>query len=148
MRVILTQDVKKLGSKGDMAEVSDGYARNFLIPRGLAEEANTGNVKELKKIQQAEEKRFQKENERAKKVSEKLGSTPVVVKTKAGDNGKLFGSVTSKDVADAIIKQLNIKVDKRKIDFSEPIKSLGNYTFKVKVHPEVHGEVTVKVITE
>ncbi len=148
MKVILKQDVKKLGSKGDVAEVSSGYARNFLIPRDLAEEASSGNVKELKKMQQSQEKRFQKEIERAQKLSEKLSSGPVVVKTKAGDNGKLFGSVTSKDVADAIKDQLNIKIDKRKIDFSEPIKALGNYTFKVKVHPEVHGKVTVEVIAE
>ncbi|MBO8168640.1 MAG: 50S ribosomal protein L9 [Thermoanaerobacteraceae bacterium] len=148
MKVILKQDVKKLGRKGDVVEVSDGYARNFLLPKGLAEEATSGNMKELKKMKKAEQRRYQEEVAAAEQTRERLAASVITIKAKAGDNGKLFGSVTSKDIAEAIKNELGIKIDKRKIELDDPIKSLGSYNLKVKIHPEVHGKVTVKVTAQ
>ncbi len=146
MKVILLEDVKKLGKKGDLVNVADGYARNYLFPRNLAEEATSGSIKQLKQEKTALERKKQKEIETAKQIAEKLSQTSVTLKVKAGDKGKLFGSVTTKDISDALKKQHKVEIDKRKIEISEPIKSLGSYVVDIKLAPEVQTQVTVKII--
>ncbi|AUG56236.1 MAG TPA: 50S ribosomal protein L9 [Ruminiclostridium sp.] len=145
MKVILKEDVKGLGKKDELVNVSDGYARNFLLPKGLAVEANTKNVNEMKIKKKAEEKRKSKELEEAKELCKKLEKITVEFKVKAGENGKLFGSITSKDVSDELEKKHNIKIDRKKINFPDSIKALGTYEGEVKVYPGVTGKITVKV---
>lgn len=146
MKVILLEDVKSLGKRGDMVNVADGYARNYLFPRNLAIEATEGSIKQLEQEKATMEKKKQKEIETAKKIAEKLSNMTVTIKVKSGENGKLFGSVTSKDVADALKTQCKINIDKRKIELDEPIKSLGNYAVEVKLAPEVQTKLTVKIV--
>ncbi|WP_213973910.1 50S ribosomal protein L9 [Tepidanaerobacter acetatoxydans] len=146
MKVILLEDVKKLGKKGDLIDVADGYARNYLFPRNLAEEATAGSIKQLKQEKTALERKKQKEIETAKQIAEKLSQTSVTLKVKAGDKGKLFGSITTKDISDALKKQHKVEIDKRKIEISEPIKSLGSYVVDIKLAPEVQTQVTVRII--
>ncbi|HHY42614.1 MAG TPA: 50S ribosomal protein L9 [Thermoanaerobacterales bacterium] len=146
MKVILLEDVKKLGKKGDLVDVSDGYARNFLFPRNLAKEATEGSLKQLKQEKDALAKKKQKELEQAKELAKVLSNTTVTLKVKAGEQGKLFGSVTSKDISEALKKQYNIEVDRRKIELQEPIKSLGSYKVDVKLAPEVDAKLSVKIV--
>ncbi|HHX24431.1 MAG: 50S ribosomal protein L9 [Tepidanaerobacteraceae bacterium] len=146
MKVILLEDVKKIGKKGDLVNVADGYARNYLFPRNLAKEATSGSIKQLKQEKKAMENKKKKELELAKEVAEKISKSSVTVKAKSGDQGKLFGSITSKDIANELKKQHNIDVDRRKIELSEPIKTLGNYKVNIKLAPEVEAELTVKII--
>lgn len=146
MKVILLEDVKKLGKKGDLVDVSDGYARNFLFPRNLAKEATEGSLKQLKQVKDAIAKKKQKELEQAKELAKVLSNTTVTLKVKAGEQGKLFGSVTSKDISEALKKQYNIEVDRRKIELQEPIKSLGSYKVDVKLAPEVDAKLSVKIV--
>lgn len=145
MKVILEKNVKSLGNAGDVVEVSDGYARNYLLPRGLAKPATEGNVKNLKKQKKAEEKKKQGEVERAEALAAKIGNSPVEIETKAGEGGRLFGSVTSKEIGEQLQKQHNIKIDKRKINLKEPIKSLGVTNVEVKVYPNITGTLKVHV---
>jgi large subunit ribosomal protein L9 len=146
VKVILLEDVKKIGKKGDLVNVADGYARNYLFPRNLAKEATSGSIKQLKQEKKAMENKKKKEFELAKEVAEKISKSSVTVKAKSGDQGKLFGSITSKDIANELKKQHNIDVDRRKIELSEPIKTLGNYKVNIKLAPEVEAELTVKII--
>ena len=146
MKVILLEDVKKLGKKGDLVDVSDGYARNFLFPRNLAKEATEGSLKQLKQVKDAIAKKKQKELEQAKELAKVLSNTTVTLKVKAGEQGKLFGSVTSKDISEALKKQYNIEVDRRKIELQEPIKSLGSYKVDIKLAPEVDAKLSVKIV--
>ena len=146
MKVILLEDVKKLGKKGDLVDVSDGYARNFLFPRNLAKEATEGSLKQLKQVKDAIAKKKQKELEQAKELAKVLSNTTVTLKVKAGEQGKLFGSVTSKDISEALKKQYNIEVDRRKIELQEPIKSLGSYKVDVKLAPGVDAKLSVKIV--
>lgn len=146
MKVILLEDVKSLGKRGDMVNVADGYARNYLFPRNLAIEATEGSVKQLEQEKAAMEKKKQREIETAKRIAERLSNVTVTIKVKSGENGKLFGSVTSKDVADALKTQCKINIDKRKIELDEPIKSLGNYSVEVKLAPEVQTKLAVKIV--
>lgn len=148
MQVILTQDVKGQGKKGQMIKVSDGYARNFLFPRGLATEATKSNINALKGKRESLEYKVKTETEEAEKISERMKEIEVVIKTKAGDNGKLFGSVTSKDVAAALTEQHHIKLDKKKFVMSEGIKALGTSTVTVKLYPGVTGELKVNVVRQ
>lgn len=148
MKVILTQDVKGHGKEGDIANVSDGYARNFLFPKGMAVEATPKNIKELKSKKDAEAKQRQSEIAKAKKVAEALSGKTVIIKAKSGENGKLFGSVTSKEIADELKKQHNINIDRKKIVLNDPIKSLGTIELEVKLYPEVIGKFTVNVEEE
>lgn len=143
MKVILKQDVKKLGKKGDVVEVAEGYARNYLLPRGLAVEASAGNLKTLEKQKEAEQRRREVEKAEALRIAEKLKEITVVVHGKAGENGRLFGSVTAKDVAEALARDFGIKIDRRKMQLEEPIKAVGVYYIPVRLHAEV--EATVKV---
>lgn len=146
MIVILMQDVKKLGKEGDVVKVSDGYARNMLLPKGLAKEATDGNVKSLEKQKAIMEEKKAEEREKAKINAEKLSSYTVEIAGKHGDGGKLFGSITSQDIAKELEKQYKIKIDKRKIILESPIKSVGKYEVEIKVYPEISTKIKVDVI--
>ncbi|WP_129599850.1 50S ribosomal protein L9 [Anaerophilus nitritogenes] len=145
MKVILLKDVKGLGKKGDVVNASDGHARNYLMPRGIAKEATQGNVKVLNMQKAHEEKKKQEELDDAKALAEKISKLTVLLTGKSGDGGKLFGSITSKDIADGLQKQHKIKIDKRKIQLDQPIKALGAIFVEVKVYPEVTAKMRVEV---
>ncbi len=145
MKVILTQDIKGQGKKGQLVEVSDGYARNFLLPKGLAKEATNSNLNVMHGQQEAEAYRKQMALDDAKALSEKLKELTVKITAKAGDNGKLFGSVTSKEVTEELMKQHHIKLDKKKLNLPDGIKALGTTNVDVKLHPEVKGVIKVVV---
>ena len=146
MKVILNQDIKGQGKKGQLVDVSDGYARNFLFPRNLAKPATKDNINVMKGQEESLEYHRQKELEEAKITAEKIDSLKVCVKAKAGDNGKLFGSVTSKDVADALTMQHHIKIDKKKFVLPDGIKTLGVTVVDVKVHAGVTAHLKVEVV--
>ncbi|MBQ8001832.1 MAG: 50S ribosomal protein L9 [Clostridia bacterium] len=148
MKVVLLADVKGHGKKGDVVEASDGYARNFLLPKGLAKEATKGALNEVKGKNEA--KAYHKEQEllAAKETAEKLNGKKVEVKSKAGDNGKLFGKVTNQNVADAIKYQLHVVVDKRKVQLPDGLKTVGSHEVEVKIYPEVSAKITVEIIPE
>ncbi|MFZ5987985.1 MAG: 50S ribosomal protein L9 [Bacillota bacterium] len=148
MKVILKEDVKGLGKKESLVEVSDGYARNFLIPKGLAVEASSTNINIMKTRKEAEQSKKDRELAQAKELAEKLKTTVVVLKAKAGENGKLFGSITSKDVSDFLKKQHNLDIDKKKIGLPDSLKALGTYEADVKLYPGVSGKLTVKIEQE
>ncbi|MEW6662964.1 MAG: 50S ribosomal protein L9 [Bacillota bacterium] len=137
MKMILIQDVKTLGKKGDVVEVSDGYGRNYLLPRGLAIEATAGALKERTQQQQRQEQKKQQELRQAKNLGEKLAGLNLTIATRAGESGKLFGSVTSKEISEQVQKAAGIVLDKRKIELKEPIKAVGNHTVAIKLHPEL-----------
>ena len=145
MQVILTQDVKGQGKKGQMVNVSDGYARNYLLPRGLAEVASKSNINVMKGKQESLEYKRKKELEEATAIADKMKEIKVVLKAKAGSNGKLFGSVTSKDVSEALIAQHHIKLDKKKFVMPDGIKTLGTTVIDVKIYTGVTGKLTVVV---
>ncbi|MGZ7444755.1 50S ribosomal protein L9 [Paenibacillus sp. TH7-28] len=147
MKVIFLQDVKGQGKKGEIKNVSEGYAQNFLIPRGLVRPATEGNVKTLEQQTASEQKRKQQEKEDAIQLGKKLEEITVELKAKAGEGGRLFGAITSKQVADALEKT-GVKLDKRKIEMPEPIRSLGVTQVSVKLHPEVKSTLKVHVAEE
>lgn len=145
MKVILQQDVKNIGKKGEIIEVAEGYARNFLFPRKLALEASQGNLKVLKEKKQALNKKEEKIENEAKQLAAKLSELTVVIKTKVGEGGRLYGSVNSKDIADVLAEKHGIKIDKRKIELKDAIKALGVTNLTVKLHPKVHAKIKVQV---
>jgi large subunit ribosomal protein L9 len=147
MKVILLQDVRGTGKAGDLANVSDGYARNMLIPRGLAVEATPQNIKQLEKKKEAQKKQFEEDKAAALELKKKLEEVTVEVRTKAGKDGKVFGSVTSKDIADAL-KEMGFDIDKKKIQLDSPIKATGTTDVNVKLFTEIAGKVKVNVISE
>ena len=140
--VILREDVKSLGKAGELVRVKPGYARNFLLPRGLAFEATEGNKKRI-----AAETRARGARDQAERFAAILGATALTLKGKAGEEGKLFGSITSQDIADALAAQGH-QVDKRRIELEHPIKTVGHHTVAVRLHSEVHAEVRVSVVAE
>jgi large subunit ribosomal protein L9 len=145
MEVILMEDVKSLGKKGDIVKVNDGYARNFLLPKKLGLEATKQNLYELKLQKDAEERRQQEILAEAKELAKKLEQATVKVKIKAGEGGKTFGSISTKEIAQALNEQAGLELDKKKIQLSEPIKNVGSYTVGVKLHPKVSVELKVVV---
>ncbi len=147
MKVILQQEVKKLGKKGDILEVSEGYARNFLLPQKLAIEATAGNVNAVKQQKAAQVQKEQRANDEAKVLASQLTKVSVTIPVKTGEGGKVFGSVTAKDIADALQNQYKIEIDKRKIELKDAIKSLGSYSVTVRVHPEITGKIEVNVVS-
>ena len=147
MKVILLEDVRGSGKSGDVVNVSDGYARNMLIPRGLAVEATPLNVKQLEKKKEAIAKKFAEDKAAALEMKKKLEEITIEVKTKAGKNGKVFGSVTSADIAEALQAQ-GFDVDKKKIQLDSPIKATGTTDVNVKLFTEVSGKVKVNVVSE
>jgi len=146
MKVIFLQDVKGQGKKGEIKEVSEGYAVNFLIPRGLATMATEGNRKQLEQQKKAEQKRKEKEKEQAQQMAEKLGQITLQIRAKAGEGGRLFGSITSKQIAEELQSAHQLTVDKRKIILPEPIRSLGFTHVPVKLHPDVSATLKVHVV--
>lgn len=148
MIVILKKDVKGTGKAGEVIKVSPGYARNMLIPRGLAVEATEGNVRNLEKQKQIQKEHEATEKAKAEEIASKLSKENIVIKTKAGDGGRLFGSITNKDISEAIEKQLGIKIDRRKIVLENPIKELGVVNVEAKLYPEVIGKFAVEVKEE
>lgn len=145
MKVILLQDVKSLGKKGETVNVSDGYARNSLLPKKLAVEANAKNINDLK-LQKAHEEKVAKEQlEAAKAFGEELSTKQVTVSIKVGEGGKVFGSVSSKEIAEAAKEQLGYDLDKKKIQMASPIKALGTTPVPIKLHPKVTAELKVVV---
>ncbi|SFH81930.1 50S ribosomal protein L9 [Pisciglobus halotolerans] len=150
MKVIFLKDVKNQGKKGEVKEVPNGYAQNFLFKKNLAKEATSASISELKGKKQAEQKREAEELEEAKelKVFLEKEENAIEIKQKAAEDGRLFGSVTTKQIAAAAQKQLNVKLDKRKIDMKVPMRTLGTQKMDVKIHPEVTAELTVRVLAE
>ncbi len=145
MKVILTKDVKTLGYIGEIVNVSDGYARNFLFPKGLAKEATPQNLNIAKQQQKANEKRKLLERLSAEEAAKKLNGLKVVVKEKCGENGRLFGSVTSKEISEAIMTQHGIDIDKKRIVMEEHLKELGEFALQVKLHAGISTEIVVSV---
>ena len=145
MKVILLKDVKGTGKKNEVKEVSDGYARNFLLPKKLAVPADNTNMKELNEKNKSIENKAQKEYEAAVELGKRMEELNVVIYSKAGDGGRLFGSITSKDIAEQIKKQHNIAVDKRKITLDEPIRVLGSRFVDIKIHQKVTTKIRVDV---
>ncbi len=145
MKVILTQDVKSQGKKGDLINVSDGYARNFLLPKGLAIEANKQALNDLEGKREAAAFHRNVEEEKARNVAERMKEITVNLSAKAGAGGKLFGSITSKDVAEALKAQYKIDIDKRKFEIKEGIKTLGTTEVLVRLYPQITGKFKVNV---
>ena len=147
MKVILSDDVEKLGRKGDVVTVADGYARNFLVPKGLAMIASKGSLKQAEMMQKARAEKDQRDKEIAAAKVATLASTPVYISARAGEEGRLFGSVTKSDVARAIEDQLEEVIDRHNIRLDDPIRTLGTHQVEVHLHPEVNALVTVEVIS-
>ncbi len=145
MKIILLQDDKKLGKKGDIIEASEGYARNFILPKKIGVEANTKNMNDLKLQKANEAKIAQQQLEAAQELAKVLETKQVVVKMKAGEGGKAFGSVSSKEIVAEFKAQHNIELDKKKIILQDSLKNFGNYEVAIKLHPQVTGKFTVKV---
>ncbi len=146
MKVILSDDVEKLGRKGDVVTVADGYARNFLVPKGLAMVASRGSLKQAALMQKARAEKDERDKRAAAGKVASLAATPVYISARAGEEGRLFGSVTKSDVARAIEDQLEEKIDRHDIRLDEPIRSLGTHQVEVHLHAEVNALVTVEVI--
>ncbi|MEF9969772.1 MAG: 50S ribosomal protein L9 [Ruthenibacterium sp.] len=145
MKVVLKQDVASIGKKDELHEVSDGYARNFLMPRGLAIAANAAAVNEVKTKDAAQEFHSAQELHTAQAIADKINGKTIVIKAKAGQGGRLFGSVTGKDIAGELSKIAGMDVDKRKVALKSDIKAFGDYAVDIKIFPKVTAKVTVKV---
>jgi large subunit ribosomal protein L9 len=148
MKVILLQDVKTLGKKGEIVEVSDGYARNAILPKKLGVEATSKNLNDLKLQNQHADKVAAENLAAAKALAETVAQQKVVVKIKTGEGGKLFGSVSAKEIAEAAKAQTGLELDKKKMQLAEPIKTLGTYEVPVKLHPQVTAKLSVQVVGE
>ncbi|MDR0267862.1 50S ribosomal protein L9 [Paenibacillus sp.] len=147
MKVIFLKDVKGQGKKGQVKEVSEGYASNFLLPRGMARLATDGNMKTLDNQNAAEQRRKEQEKEEAQQLGKRLEEMTVQLKAKSGEGGRLFGAITTKQIAEALA-ELNVKIDKRKIELEEPIRHLGVTQMTVKLHSEVKATLKVQVTEE
>ena len=145
MIVILNRDIKGTGKAGDVVNVSDGYARNMLLPKGYATEATEGNIRSLEKQKAIAAEKKAEEKAAAQQTAEKIGKVSVEIKTKAGEGGRIFGSITSKDIADALKAQHNITVDKKKILLDSPIKQTGETTVEMKLYTDVNAKLKVVV---
>ncbi|MCI6677017.1 MAG: 50S ribosomal protein L9 [Clostridiales bacterium] len=145
MEIILLEDVKSLGKKGQKVQVNDGYARNYIIPKKLGIEATAKNLNDLKLKKANEEKIAAQKFEEAKQLAVKIAEKPVVISVKTGEGGKLFGSVSTKEIAAECTKQFGFSIDKKKMQLAEPIKTLGTTIVPVKVHKDVTAQLTVKV---
>lgn len=148
MKVILQQDVKKVGNKGDVVEVSEGYGRNFLLPKKLAVEATAANLETAKQKANSAARKKQQAADEARLLAAQLEKVSVKVAVRTGDGGKLFGSVTGKDVADALAKEHGIDIDRRKISLKSEVTGAGEYEAVIKVHPEIQSTIRVLVVAE
>ena len=148
MKVILLEDVKGTGKKGQVINASDGHARNFLLPRKLAIEATKENLAALEAQQKKSEHKLKQETVAAQAIASRLEESVLTLKAKVGENGKMFGSIGSKEIAEAIQKQYGMSMDKKKIVLADPVKALGTYTVQVKLHPAVSAKVRFEVVSE
>ncbi len=148
MKVILLKDVKGQGKKGQVINVSDGYARNFLLPRELAMEATEGNLRSLKQRQKADRRREEQQLAEAKELADRIGKLIIEIKAKSGEGGRLFGSVTSKDIIEAVEKDHKLKLDRKKLLLAEPIRELGVRELDMRIYPGVVAKLRVNVIEE
>jgi large subunit ribosomal protein L9 len=148
VKVVLRADVETLGKKGDLLDVADGYARNYLVPRGLAMKATKGVVAQSESMRRSRDAREVRDRDGAQAIAAQLGSRALEVKARAGEGGKLFGSVTSSDIAEAILTQTGVELDRRKIGLDEPIRELGDAEVTVRLHTDVSVAVVVHVIAE
>lgn len=148
MKVILKADIKGVGKKDQVINASDGYARNFLFPKNLAVEANTENMSKLKAKQDSNAYKKSQEKEEAKKIADKLSKILLKVPVKAGENGKIFGGVSAKEIADLLKKEYKIEIDKKKIELKETIKTLGVRTITIKLYEGVIGDLKIDVISK
>ena len=145
MLVLLKQDVKGSGKAGDIVKVSDGYARNMLLPKGLAVEATDANIRAAEKQKERIAQKAAEDRAAAEELSEALKEKSITIKAKAGEGGRLFGAITSKDIAEAASAQLNLEIDKKKIELDSPIKSIGTYTAILRLYSEIKGELKISV---
>ena len=148
MKVILLQDVKNLGKKGEIVETAEGYGRNYLLPRKLAKEANAANVNQAKKDQATAAHRAAQAKDEAVVLGAQIEKVVVTLKVRLGENGKMFGSVTSKDVAEALVKQTGLDIDRRKVELKDAVKGLGEYNAVAKLHKDVTAPFKVIVAAE
>ena len=146
MKVILTQDIKGVGKKDEIVNANDGYARNFLLPRKMAVEANSQNMSLLQGRKDSANFKKEQEKENALKIQDKLSKIMLKIKVKAGGNGKIFGSITSKEIATEIKNQYNIDIDKKKILLKESIKELGTFNIQIRLHEGIIGELKINII--
>jgi large subunit ribosomal protein L9 len=147
MKVILKEDVKNIGSMGQIVDVADGFARNYLVPRGLAAEANIKNIRSLEHEKTIIQEKAKKIKNQAQVLSDKVSNLTIIIKAKAGEEGKLFGAVTTMDIAEQM-KNEGVDIDKKKIVLDEPIKRVGSYSVGIKLHPSVATLVNVQVVEE
>ena len=145
MKVILLEDVKGTGKKGQIADVSDGHARNFLLPRKLAVEASKSNLSELEAKQKQAGHKLQKEQEAARTLAERINQTEIKITARVGESGKMYGSVTNKEIAEALQTQAGITVDRKKITLPDPIKTLGRHTVNIKLHPQAPAQLRIEI---
>lgn len=146
MRLVLTQEVSGLGGPGDVVEVKDGYGRNYLVPRGYAIRATRGAEKQVGQIRRAREVREVRDLDQARRLADQLGALEVRLPSRAGQGGRLFGSVTAADVVDAVLAAGGPKLDRRRVELLAPIKSVGTHTVSVRLHPDVAAALTVEVV--
>jgi large subunit ribosomal protein L9 len=147
MKVILKEDVRNIGTMGQIVDVADGYARNFLVPKGFAVDANVKNIRALEHAKKTIQEKAKKIRGQAQDLSDKIANMTIVIKAKSGEEGRLFGSVTSMDIAEQM-KNQGIDIDKKKIVIEEPIKRLGSYSVGIKLHSDVTTQVTLQVVAE
>lgn len=148
MKVILKENVDNMGYVGDVLDVSRGYARNYLFPRGLAIEHTSGNLKSIEHLKQKEWEKRNRETSAAQKLAEKINQITLTFQVKAGKDGKLFGSVTHKDISESLAENHQIEIDRKKIEHNEPLKKIGNYQVGLRLHKEVIAKLNVKIIPE
>ena len=148
MKVILKENIKGVGKKDEVINASDGYARNFLLPKNLAVEANAENMSKLKAKQDSNNFKRGQEKEEAQRIADKMSKIRLKIEVKAGDNGRIFGGVSSKEIAENLEKQYSIKVDKKKIDLKEPIKSLGVFTVNIKLFEGIIGSIIIDIVSD
>jgi large subunit ribosomal protein L9 len=148
MRIVLRNDVENLGQKGDMVDVADGYARNYLVPKGLAIKATPGAQKQADAMRRNREAQERRSRESAQAIAAQLGRGTVEVKARAGEGGRLFGSITASDIADAVEAQLSVELDRRRIELDEPLKELGVVDVPVRLHADVDAAIRVAVVAQ
>ena len=146
MKIILTQEVRNIGAPGDVVDVADGYARNYLIPRGVALRATKGTLKQVDTIRRTREVREIRNLEQAQQIAQQLAALKIRVRAKAGDGGRLFGQVTPAQIAEAVAKAGGPKIDKKRLHLDEPVKSLGAHRAHLRLHPEVEAEIEIEVL--
>lgn len=146
MKIVLTQEVRRLGAPGDVVEVADGFARNYLIPRGLALRATKGTLKQVDQIRRSRELREVRDREKAQELATALAELQIKIPAKSGDGGRLFGQVTHQQIAEAIVKAGGPKIDRKRLHVEQPVKSLGVHTVHLRLHPEVEAEFRIDVV--